>query len=423
MKILILPDLHFGFGQDTERFEDSFEYARQALSEDADLVFLAGDIFDSRTPSTEVFVKALSLFLEPHLKKDRIEGISGINKNTEKLSPLAKKGIPIVAIHGTHERRVKGLLNPVQALERAGVLIYLHANCVVFEKKNEKVCVQGLSAVPDQYAEAVLQNWNPKPEKGCFNIFLIHQSVNGFVMAEHLLPLEKLPKGFDLYILGHIHAPQKTIYNGKPLIVTGSAVPTQLKKEYIKPAGYWIVETKNTEPVFIEFENQRKAYILEGESKEEIIKKLKRIFSEKQQKKPIVKVVSKLDMKKELEMKFGERALLYFQKDVEELERPELTPEEHKLSVQELGKKFLVENLKKAGLNEKVFVDVFELLLEKETKKAIKTLRENINNGKRARGEGCEAGKTEPHRKRTKKIQQRLGGNIKSLQEFGQDED
>lgn len=422
MKILILPDLHFGFGQGTEKENDSFEYAKQALKEDADIILLVGDIFDSRTPSTDIFVKALRMFLEPHLRLDKIENFKGVVKNLDHLSPLVKKGIPVIAIHGTHERRVKGLLNPIQALEKAGILIHLHANGIVLEK-DEKICIQGLSGVPDQYAQTILQEWNPRPEKKCFNIFMLHQSVKGFTMAQSLLPLESLPKGFDLYILGHIHAPQKTEYDEKPFIVTGAAIPTQMKKEYIKPAGYWIVDTKDPDPRFVEFENQRKAYILEIQNKENAMKEMETIVSESHSKKPIVKIVSKLDLRKEVGIKFGDRAILYFQKDSEDIKPVTKTLEEHKMSVQELGKKLLAENLEKAGLNEKVFSDVFELFFEKETEKAIKTLRENINNGQRDDGKGSEAGKAESDRERDEKVQQGSGRNIKGLQEFGQGKD
>ena len=52
------------------------------------------------------------------------------------------------------------------------------------------------------------------------------------------------------------------------------------------------------------------------------------------------------------------------------------TLEEHRLSVQELGRKLLIENLKEMKLDPKLFENVFELLSEDKIDKALKLLRE-----------------------------------------------
>ena len=128
MKIAIFSDCHCGHAYGDERGEDSFLGLEEAVrgSMDADLILMAGDIFDSRVPRQEVFARtARILSLSQSLPSTT--ALSGlIGKEMSEVSPLALRGVPIVAIHGTHERRSKFMLNPVQALEHAGLLVHLH---------------------------------------------------------------------------------------------------------------------------------------------------------------------------------------------------------------------------------------------------------------------------------------------------------
>ncbi len=384
MRIAILSDFHFGFGAGTERQEDSYEAFREAIekTKDCDLIIFGGDVFDTRNPDAETLTKAMELMIKPLLVKNDVKLVKGIEKDISKISEIALMGIPIVAIHGTHERRTKGLLNPVEALEKAGFLIYLHCNGVIFKKGSERVAVHGMSGVPDQYAENVISNWKPKPEQGCFNIFLLHQSVTEFLYAPHTLDLNKIPKGFDLYINGHVHEARQSKYNGKSFLLTGSLIPTQLKEESEKLKGFWVVETKGkdvSEIQWVELENQRKVYYktFENEGIETIEGELNKIVQENPEKKPIVRLNlkgAKDTLVNEIEMKFAEKLLLSFKREKHERKLPSKTLEEHKLSVEEMGKKILLENLKKANLDPKTFENLFELLVEGKTEEAMERL-------------------------------------------------
>ena len=152
MKISIISDLHLGYGQNTERENDSFEAFQEAVEKslDCDVILLGGDMFDMKIPNTEVFTSAIGILKKTLEKENGIRIIGGVNKNTDEF-PLIKQGIPVIGIAGNHERRVKGLLNPVEALEKAGFLIYLHCNAIVLEKAGEKIAVHGMSSVPDQF--------------------------------------------------------------------------------------------------------------------------------------------------------------------------------------------------------------------------------------------------------------------------------
>jgi len=408
MKITIMSDLHFGFAQGTEREHDVYEAASEAMEKAlaSDLILITGDIFDMRVPSTEILARAMEIFTKPILSKSAVELVEVINKNRDEISPKSLLGTPVIAIYGTHERRVKGLMNPVQALEKAGFLICLHCNGIIFEKKKvlhtdigvpqgskgEKVCVQGMSGVPDQYTESVLKEWNPKPIPGCTNILMIHQSVKEFMheRVPHTISLEYLPKGFDLYILGHIHRPEKSSYDNSPVIIPGSLVPTQLTKESTKSKGFWFFETESRELKFIPLQTQRTIYFIEKENIEEIKKELEKLLSGKFAKKPIIRITGRIsnETEKDIRNRFGDRAIISFKKEHSaEEETPRKTLEEHKLSVQELGKKLLEQNIKEFKLDPKIFEQVFELLLEGKQDDALDILSKEF--------------KTSPARERT----------------------
>lgn len=384
MRISIVSDFHLGYGSGTEREQDAYDSTKEAIEKslDSDLILIAGDMFDRRVPTTEVFVNAMQLLLKPIQVKNGVKISEGVGKNISELR-LIRPGIPVVAIHGTHERRVKGLLNPVEALERAGFLVYLHCNGIIIEKDGERICVQGMSGVPDQFSASVLEQWNPKPVEGCFNIFMLHQSMSPFMYAPHLLPVEKLPKGFNLYVCGHVHEPRKSVYSNAPLIIPGSLATTQITKESVNPMGFWTFDTETGKSEFNAIENQRRIYYKEMDTEsatQEIIEKeIKEILQQNEhKKKPIIRIKLTGKEKKlpldEIKSRFDEKAIVSFRKATEEEEIQVKTIEEHKLSVQELGKKLLEENMKEFRLNPKTFEHVFELLLEGKPEEVVNLL-------------------------------------------------
>lgn len=376
MKLAIISDFHLGYGSGSELADDPFEALGEALDKavGCDLILIAGDLFDSRTPSTEALTRGMELLIKPLAAEDGTRLVKGVDKDVEGLTPLHQQGIPVVAIHGTHERRVRGLINPVQALEKAGFLIYLHCNGVVLEKAGESVCIQGMSGVPEQFSGAVLERWNPRPERGCFSVLMLHQSVSPFMYAAHLLPLEKLPKGFDLYVLGHVHESRKSEYSGKPLLIPGSLTTTQLTREAVAPKGFWVFDTKTGDAAFIPLEGQRRVYYLEHEGPQDKLEaELEKLLEHPHRKKPLIRVKCAVPDLAGLESRFGDRAILSVRQDVEE--RPKAVGiEEHRLSVQELGRKLLRQNLGEAGLEQELYEGVFDLMVHGKPEEALRLL-------------------------------------------------
>ncbi|MFH1786176.1 MAG: DNA repair exonuclease [archaeon] len=219
MRIAITSDFHLGYQFDAPRGEDSFRQAEEALqlASGADLIILAGDIFDSRTPRQEVTARALRMF--------------------EKIDT------PIIAVWGTHERRIKEYVNPVQVIEHAAFLKCLHCSASEHHIDGRSVKVYGMSGVPDRYAKVVLDKWNPKPD-GDINILVIHQSLKEYIYNPYepaALELSDLPKGFDLVVCGHIH--WSDLKTGKPhILCPGSTIRTQLKSAETEPKRVWFYE-------------------------------------------------------------------------------------------------------------------------------------------------------------------------------------
>ncbi|MCX6777328.1 MAG: metallophosphoesterase family protein [Candidatus Micrarchaeota archaeon] len=228
MRIAIIADLHLGYGR---FYADSFEQARRALAEAvkrADLILVAGDIFDAKVPKMEVLSEAIRMF----------RSASG-------------KRVPIAAIHGTHERRSRGSSNPVQLLAEAGLFTDVHNSSAIFELDGEKVAVHGMGGVPEQYVTNALEACSPKPVEGAFNIFMFHQNIRELVPAPDALGIEQLPPGFDLYVCGHMHARTVLEADGKLLLIPGSTVVTQMRGEEQGEKGFVMFDTKTRKHEFV----------------------------------------------------------------------------------------------------------------------------------------------------------------------------
>src|SRR3989338_5825605 len=137
MKIGIFSDTHLGF-QPENREKEAIEQAVAALEmcirEKCDAILLPGDLFDEHIPRQETWHEAFQLFsIGRRAEKSNARVLDSKGKE------IGFNGIPLIAIHGTHEFRGRDYKNALQVLESAGFIIYVHANYVVIEKGNEKI--------------------------------------------------------------------------------------------------------------------------------------------------------------------------------------------------------------------------------------------------------------------------------------------
>lgn len=256
MKIAIISDFHLGAKGGTRREKDPFNQAREAfekaLDMGAQLILIPGDIFDSRTPKQEVWSEAMRVLSMASEKENQDISIDRtLGKDKEEITALPFRGVPVIAIHGNHERRGKGFVDSIEALESAGLLIRIHHNGIVMDSPEGKIAVQGMGYVPDEYAKNLLEKWEPEPVKNATNIFLLHQGLGQFTYSSRkkskLKPADLL-EGFDLYVSGHVHYKIEDEIFGKPLIFLGSTFRTQLLPvEAESPKGFYMVELGSDE--------------------------------------------------------------------------------------------------------------------------------------------------------------------------------
>ncbi|MEM3296689.1 MAG: metallophosphoesterase [Candidatus Micrarchaeaceae archaeon] len=251
MKIAITSDFHLGY----ERFyEDAYIQAASALesaASEADIILIPGDIFDNRMPKPEVFAEGINIFrnLKAHEFRAKVTQFKGKRK--------IYTDAPIIAIPGTHERRSADVEDPVELLNLAGLLVNASEAAVTIESRDEKVSVFGLGGISEERVRNYLRSLDPKPEPGSFNIFMFHQSVYELMpFSESFLKYEDLPKGFDLYIDGHIHNRIESKVNGKPLLIPGSTVLTQLKDAEQESKGFFLYDTKSNTYKFVEIHSR-----------------------------------------------------------------------------------------------------------------------------------------------------------------------
>lgn len=388
MKLAIVSDLHLGYN------DDALPQAKEALFKAArlaDAVVLPGDLFDSRVPRQETVHEAVQLFssvLEQTQNKAGQKLVDGVGGNE-----LEWKGIPLLAIPGTHERRSKGLVNVVQILDAAGLLINFHAKKIVLEKGGERVCLQGLAGVPEDYLRRTLDAASFAPVQGAFNIFVFHQSLSELLPYERedFASLSELPAGFDLYIDGHVHWRSEVKKEGRRLIVPGSTVITQMRKREEEAKGFFVFDTETLQAEFHHI-NSRPFFLVEAEFKDAqaeevtalIKKRLLEVVARKPVMPPLVRVVAKGTLAKgvtsssidlePLREDFPEMQL-FLEKEFESMELREKIEllrrlREEKKGVKEIGMQLLKDKLKAAGVELSDPEKFFELLSEGDLEEA-----------------------------------------------------
>lgn len=390
MKIAIVSDMHIGY----ERFsEDAYNQAKEALekaSNLADAIIIPGDVFDKRAPKPEVMAQAINIFRELSNKpwKARVTSFT---------SPEVKNytDVPIIAISGTHERTAFGKDNPLSLLGLAALLIDANEATAIIEKDGEKVAVFGLGGLSEERVKEKLTEINPQPVPGMFNIFMFHQSTFELLpFSTDFIHNEDLPKGFDLYVDGHIHSRVDATVHGKKFLIPGSTVLTQLKEGEQEEKGFILFDTNSYTYEFIKINCRQLVFrsikVQSGspkEIKDRCESEIEQILS-KSKKNPIIRIKLEGTIEKgfsnsdlplhSLIVKYNQKAVIEF--DNSKLVDPELQSNIEgirenrigELPVKELGMNIFGEKLKEAKFDPGIdYSALFEILSDASKKEKV----------------------------------------------------
>ncbi|WP_457751827.1 metallophosphoesterase family protein [Thermococcus sp.] len=297
MKFAHIADAHIGRAQFNQplRYDDYVKAFREtierAVRERVDFILIAGDLFHVSKPS-------------PKALRDAIEVLS-IPK---------RKGIPVFAIEGNHDKTIRET-SVFDLLEHLGLLYTVglkrkprESEFQRSERKGNAYLVHGEVGDIKIYGLRHYSRWqlirgDRNLLKALFkggDILMLHQAVD-YLSADTPyakafdLHLNDLPDNFLYYALGHIHVarlaePSKTGFSG-PIVYPGSPERTEVREASHRiiyrrrlvekrleenRKGFYIVE--DFQPEFVEIETRPFYSIsVEGSSKEEFRRKLREI--------------------------------------------------------------------------------------------------------------------------------------------------
>ena len=267
------------------------------------------------------------------------------------------------------------------------------ARKILLEKEGERICLQGLAGIPEDYLRRTLEAASFTPLQGAFNIFVFHQSLSELLPYERedFVSLSELPAGFDLYVDGHVHWRNEIRKDGRRLLVPGSTVITQMRQREEEAKGFIVFDTKTLQSDF-HYINSRPFFLVEegfgdaqaGDVLAGVRKRLQEVASKKNIMPPLVRVVvkgtlargatsSSVDLEP-LRKEFpGMR--LFLEKEFDSMELKEKIEmlrrlREEKKGVREIGMALLKEKLKAAGVEIADVEKFFELVSEGDLEEA-----------------------------------------------------
>ncbi len=205
MRLFHISDTHLGFSayrkvspetglnqREQDVYDSLGEFIDIAIAEKPDLIIHAGDLFDSVRPSNRAIVTAFS-----HLLR------------------LSDAGIPVVIISGNHETpRLRETGSIFRIFDHVPGLYPVYRpglESIEMDIDGMKVMVHALPHIgsEDRFKEEFA---SLKPEKGAFNIAVLHGSLVGLDLNyitgdfnEIRISSRILTAGFDYIALGHYH--------------------------------------------------------------------------------------------------------------------------------------------------------------------------------------------------------------------------
>lgn len=174
-----------------------------ALDEHVGALILAGDVFDNSTPDP----KTQEFF-------------------TTQMARLAEQNIPVIAIRGNHDALLGN-----DAYKEFGANVYLlHADSPSVEIGN--IVYHGLSFNTDNPSTSLLPQY-PDPIPGKTNVGVMHTSLMempGYNTYAPCTSEELKSHGYDLWVLGHVHAGFIDTLGSVPVVMPGIPQPRKFEE-------------------------------------------------------------------------------------------------------------------------------------------------------------------------------------------------
>jgi len=190
MRFAHISDTHLGFRQYgiPEREEDFYrafeEAVKRIIEERPDFVIHSGDLFDFHRPQPRAIWVAQRCF-----------------------SRLNEKGIPVFAITGNHDMLMRRGSMPPQALFLNNGVRLITEEEPFFMHKG--IFIGGCPYTSKYYSARLTETLgilSKKARGSRRSILVLHQGIEKFLPHEFELTLDDIPKTFDYYALGHVHA-------------------------------------------------------------------------------------------------------------------------------------------------------------------------------------------------------------------------
>jgi DNA repair exonuclease SbcCD nuclease subunit len=212
VRIAHLADTHLGYKQYNleEREKDIYdvldEIGDKILEEHADIVIHSGDLFDSPRPTTQAYY-AFKKFLKRLDGKVEVFAVLGDHDKpkTRGMPPhrLFEDQIQILGVGGTAEHQLISV-------------------------DGKEILVAGISNLSQTYrtilAEELKKLGSLKPKCDC-SVLVLHEAIDKFFPFEEAceVALTDVPKNFNYYAMGHLHARIKASHGKGELTYPGSS--------------------------------------------------------------------------------------------------------------------------------------------------------------------------------------------------------
>ena len=244
MRFAHMADLHLGGWRDPKLQEVNLQAFEKAVDicirKEVDFVLISGDLFDTSMPPFDILAfvsKKLNLFKKAGIPVYVISGSHDYSPSGKTILKVFENAELIIDVAKGHEEGGKLVLTPTE--DKSGAKIV-----GMFGKKG---------GLEEQYYREL--DHSVGGGEG-YKVFMFHSGIKDYLPEDMKrvggIPLSLLPKGFDYYAGGHIHAHSITDVKGMKIVFPGPLFPCNFKELWdLSHSGCGFFMVEDNEPEFI----------------------------------------------------------------------------------------------------------------------------------------------------------------------------